>query len=108
MKAELLNNKRQALTEDAQGKLTLWDIIRCIPLKDYVNSNFVDVYQTLITKDEWVGNWCSLDIKTGMLTVHLQEVTCFDAEVYFDRLSLGIQSENEDQRGIIISFALYS
>jgi hypothetical protein len=103
VKAELLNNKRQALTEDAHGKLTLWDIIRCVPLKDYVNSSFIDVYQSLVTKDEWVGNWCSLDIKTGLLTIHLHETTCFDAEVYLDRLSMGIEPENEDQRGIILT-----
>ncbi|KAK0566541.1 hypothetical protein OC844_000686 [Tilletia horrida] len=28
--------------------------------------------------------WCSVDVKTGALTVHLEEPRCFDAEIYLD------------------------
>ena len=48
---------------------------------------------------ESVANWCTVDTRTGMLAVVLEENNCFDAEMYADELNLETSMEfREDQR----------
>lgn len=61
----LMNNRRHAVTVDAAGKTSLWDIIRCQHLQD-LDVPYDDAIVTCNT-DEWVGSWCTLDTKFGVL-----------------------------------------
>ena len=46
-----------------------------------------------------IASWCSVDTRTGRLTVVLEEYNCFDAEMYADELHLDESIEfREDQR----------
>ena len=48
---------------------------------------------------EAIANWCSVDTRTGGLSVALEENNCFDAEVYADELENPDKLEfREDQR----------
>jgi hypothetical protein len=48
---------------------------------------------------ESVAHWCSIDIRTGRLSVILEPGRCFDAEIYADEADLADASEiREDQR----------
>lgn len=48
---------------------------------------------------EAVAPWCTIDTRTGQLTVTLEEYNCFDAEMYADELQLDEPVEfREDQR----------
>ena len=48
---------------------------------------------------ESVANWCTVDTKTGNITVQLEENYCFDAEVYADEIDIPEKIEfREDQR----------
>lgn len=50
---------------------------------------------------ETVAHWCSVDMRTGCLTVVLEENNCFDAEMYADELELPEDIEfKEDQRSM--------
>jgi WD repeat-containing protein 48 len=48
---------------------------------------------------ETFSNWCSVDTKIGAITVHLDEHTCFDCEMYADEANLSPDYEiREEQR----------
>ncbi|KAJ3089985.1 hypothetical protein HK102_005000 [Quaeritorhiza haematococci] len=47
---------------------------------------------------EWIGNWCTIDVKNGVLMVHLDEGKCYDAEIYHEESESSIKPLNEDQR----------
>ena len=103
-KCLLLNNKRHALTQCADGLIELWDLIRCSKVKSigvFRNDEkiFLEIYEKLNTF-EWISNWCNVDFKNGFLTVHLEESRCFDAEFYHEDSGSGVLPSHEDQRGM--------
>jgi WD repeat-containing protein 48 len=54
---------------------------------------------------ETVAPWCSINTKTGCLTVVLEEHNCFDAEMYVDELDIEEDVEfKEDQRSMFAKF----
>lgn len=51
-----------------------------------------------------IASWCSVEIQTGLLTVHLEESRCFDAEVYADEADIepDLLSEMKDDHRICL------
>lgn len=50
---------------------------------------------------ESVAHWCTLDIRTGRLSVILELNRCFDAEVYADETDIADRQDfKEDQRSM--------
>ncbi|KAH9807578.1 hypothetical protein DFH28DRAFT_1004490 [Melampsora americana] len=51
-----------------------------------------------------IANWCSVEIQTGLLTVHLEESRCFDAEVYADEADIASEllAEMKDDHRICL------
>ncbi|KAI8801164.1 hypothetical protein BJ742DRAFT_40981 [Cladochytrium replicatum] len=111
----ILNDRRKVLTMDESGIVCVWDVIQCRLLKKYTpppsenrESSTAELklrneilFQRVI--DEWntaesVANWCTVDIKNGLLTVHIDEGKAFDSEAYLEELDLGVRPQNEDQR----------
>lgn len=89
-----------ALSVDSIGNVGVWDILRGSWKGGYAFSEVrslldhgvyspreaLEVIRTRIEGEEVVSPWCSLDTKTGVLTVYLVERACFDAEVYADEV----------------------
>ena len=52
-----------------------------------------------VNSTESVANWCNVDTKTGNITVQLEEIYCFDAEVYADEIDIPEKVDfRDDQR----------
>ncbi len=52
-----------------------------------------------VNSTESVANWCNVDTKTGNITVQLEEIYCFDAEVYADEVDIPEKIDfRDDQR----------
>ncbi|OAJ44557.1 hypothetical protein BDV3_002264 [Batrachochytrium dendrobatidis] len=96
-KFAMLNNRRHVLALNTDGEVDMWDIIYCCKLKTFGKVDFQSTLQSENTV-EWVANWCHIDTKIGVLTVHLEEGKCFDAEIYHEDLALPVRANNEDQR----------
>ena len=48
---------------------------------------------------ESIANWCTVDTRTGKLTVALEENNCFDGEAYADEIDIPENIDfREDQR----------
>ncbi|RMD43753.1 hypothetical protein DV735_g1314, partial [Chaetothyriales sp. CBS 134920] len=85
IKHHMLNDRKRVLTLDTAGEVVLWDLLECVPIKSFGRRHLEEVVPEVNTTDS-VANWCTVDTKTGTITVQLQENYCFDAELYADQI----------------------
>lgn len=98
VKHVMLNDKKRVLTLDTAGEVVLWDLLKCIPIQSYGRKHLDEIVPSVNTSES-VANWCTVDTKTGKLTVMLEEIYCFDAEVYADETEFAGKTDfREDQR----------
>jgi len=78
----ILNDKRQIVTRDTEGGVAVYDVLKACKLADLGN---VDMKQAVEERQQtvFVPNWFTVDLKTGMLTIHLgqDENDCLSAWV---------------------------
>lgn len=129
VRAELLNDRRTVISLDTQNEVAVWDIIlgSCIgrfpkhevhkrPLSMVSESSTVsegsmqaaagmtggDILENIrnqIEGEALVQSWCSVECRTGLLTVHIEQGRAFDAEVYLDEAGVAPKPEYRvDQR----------
>lgn len=63
----------------------------------------IDDVATEINTTESISHWCTIDVRTGRLSVILEPNRCFDAEVYADEAGLSetaLSQFREDQRSM--------
>ena len=65
VKAQLLNNKIQVVTENEEKHVVVWDILQCKKISEYPGAIMPEVVDSIQQK-EWVANWCWVDITTGV------------------------------------------
>lgn len=100
LKHVMLNDRRRVLTLDTAGDVLMWDLLMCVPTRQFGKRHLEDVIPEVNTVES-VSNWCAVDTRTGRLACVLEENYCFDAETYADELDLEIKWETErkeDQR----------
>ena len=98
IKHVMLNDRRRVLTLDTAGEVTMWDLLRCVPIKSFGKRHLEDVMPEVNTTES-VANWCGVDTRTGRLACVLEENYCFDAEMYADELGIENAGEfRDDQR----------
>ncbi|KAM3589904.1 hypothetical protein VKS41_000759 [Umbelopsis sp. WA50703] len=94
----LLNNRRYVLTVDTEGQVAQWDLVECKKIKIF-GKNPIEEVALQLNSMETFSNWCSVDTKIGAITVHLDEHTCFDCEMYADEANLSPDYDiREEQR----------
>ena len=78
----VLNDKRQIVTRDTEGGVAVYDVLKASKLADLGE---VDFDQAVEERQQtvFVPNWFTVDLKTGMLTIHLgqDENDCLSAWV---------------------------
>ncbi|KAH9850509.1 hypothetical protein C2E23DRAFT_887394 [Lenzites betulinus] len=113
----ILNDRVHALTVDTAGEVAVWNVVRgaCLgrfPSEDIAAASFngsdasfangsesgnekqrspretLEIVRERIEGEAVVASWSSLDTKTGVLTVHLNE-RCFESEIYADEAGYG-------------------
>ena len=98
IKHVMLNDRRRVLTLDTAGEVTMWDILRCVPINSFGKRHLEDVMPEVNTIES-VANWCAVDTRTGRLACILEENYCFDAEMYADELNVENAGDfRDDQR----------
>eukprot|EP00794_Sanderia_malayensis_P012266 gene12266-13531_t len=73
-----LNNKRHVITKDSDGDVCVWDILKAKKIEALGKVNFEEEIQRRKEKVH-VPNWFTVDARTGMLNVSLDESECFAA-----------------------------
>ena len=98
IKHVMLNDRRRVLTLDTAGEVTMWDLLRCVPIGSFGKRHLEDVMPEVNTTES-VANWCGVDTRTGRLACILEENYCFDAEMYADELDIKNAGQfRDDQR----------
>ena len=135
IRSSMLNDRRHVLAISSVGSVTLWDIIKGICVGEFdshhvrracLDSGLIapslqahwrpettpgDTLDTVKERIEGQGVtplWCSVDAKSGLLTVHLEEPRCFEAELYLDEIGdcIDLHTVKEDQRGQVARWIL--
>ncbi|KAJ5152369.1 hypothetical protein N7492_010664 [Penicillium capsulatum] len=100
IKCLMLNDRKRTLTQDSAGEVVLWDLLKCVPVQTFGKRHIDDVAAEINTTES-ISHWCTIDVRTGRLSVILEPNRCFDAEVYADEAGLSetaLSQFREDQR----------
>lgn len=100
IKCLMLNDRKRTLTQDSAGEVVLWDLLKCVPVQEFGKRHLDDVATELNTTES-ISHWCTIDVRTGRLSVILEPNRCFDAEVYADEIGLSeddMVNFRDDQR----------
>jgi WD repeat-containing protein 48 len=98
LKHHVLNDRRRCLTVDTEGEVEMWDLITCVPIKNFGKRHLDDVVMEVNTLDQ-ISNWSTVNCQTGRLAVLLEENSCFDSEQYWDEAGISEHIEvPADQR----------
>ncbi|KAK7502882.1 hypothetical protein BaRGS_00005831 [Batillaria attramentaria] len=88
----VLNDKRHILTKDTDNNVALWDVLTARKVEDRGQVDFEEEIKQHF-KMVYVPNWFSVDLKTGLLTIHLDDSDCFAAWMSTRDLGLDIPPE---------------
>ncbi|XP_045181186.2 WD repeat-containing protein 48-like [Mercenaria mercenaria] len=93
----VLNDKRHILTKDTEENVALWDVLSARKVEDLGK---VDLEEEIKNRFKmlYVPNWFSVDLKTGMLTIHLDETDCFSAWVSAKELGANVPVDAPDTK----------
>ncbi|XP_026097411.1 WD repeat-containing protein 48-like isoform X1 [Carassius auratus] len=80
IQCNILNDKRHILTKDTNNSVAYWDVLKACKVEDLGKTEFDEEIKRRF-KMVYVPNWFSVDLKTGMLTITLDESDCFAAWV---------------------------
>ncbi|MGH0167236.1 UNVERIFIED_CONTAM: hypothetical protein FKN15_074184 [Acipenser sinensis] len=80
IQCHILNDKRHILTKDTNNNVAYWDVLKACKGEDLGKKEFDEEIKKRF-KMVYVPNWFSVDLKTGMLTITLDESDCFAAWV---------------------------
>nr|XP_002127032.1 WD repeat-containing protein 48 [Ciona intestinalis] len=73
---KVMPDKRHILTQNTEDRVALWDVLTASCVKDIGLADF----ESEVKKREqmvYVPNWFAVDLKLGMLSIHLEEPECF-------------------------------
>ncbi|CAC5371332.1 WDR48 [Mytilus coruscus] len=93
----VLNDKRHILTKDTDDHVALWDVLTARKVEDLGKVDFEDEIKKRF-KMVYVPNWFTVDLKTGLLTIHLDESDCFAAWMSAKELGLVAANESTDTK----------
>ena len=74
--------------------------MKCLPVQQFGKRHIDEVADQLNTPES-ISHWCTIDVRTGRLSVILEPNRCFDAEAYADEVGLSDDALSEfrdDQR----------
>ncbi|XP_023246639.1 WD repeat-containing protein 48 isoform X2 [Copidosoma floridanum] len=93
-----LNDRRYVLTKDTEENVALYDVLKACKVEDLGPVDF-DQEVKMRNKMVYVPNWFNVDLKTGMLTIHLgqDENDCLSAWVSAKETGL-VNDDSVDQK----------
>ncbi|CAE1259792.1 WDR48 [Acanthosepion pharaonis] len=104
----VLNDKRHILTKDTDDNVILWDVLTARKVEELGKANFEEEIKKRF-KMVYVPNWFSVDLKTGLLIIHLEESDCFAAWMSSKELGIATPPDGPDTKlniGVILLQAL--
>ena len=102
----VLNDKRHILTKDTDNNVAVYDVLQACKKEDLGNQ--VEFNQEIKRRFRmiYVPNWFSVDLKSGMLSIHLEEPDCFAAWVSPKELGFSNSQDSKINLGSLMLQAL--
>ncbi|XP_023931013.1 WD repeat-containing protein 48-like [Lingula anatina] len=93
----VLNDKRHVLTKDTNEDVALYDVLTARKIEEL---GAVDLEEEIKKRFKMVHvpNWFSVDLKTGMITIHLEETDCFAAWVSAKDVGIETSGDGPDTK----------
>lgn len=104
----ILNDKRFVLTRDTNDTVSLYDVLEARKVEDIGSGVDFEAEVKKRSIKTFVPNWFSVDLKTGMLSIVLEDPECFSAWV--SAKEFGFASGTPDPKvnlGILVLQALF-
>ncbi|XP_013168847.1 PREDICTED: WD repeat-containing protein 48 homolog [Papilio xuthus] len=103
----VLNDKRHILTKDTANHVMLYDVLKASKLEDLGEIDYDEEVKKRF-KMVYVPNWFNVDLKTGMLTIHLgqDETDCLSAWVSAKEAGLTTENDQKVNFGALLLQAL--
>lgn len=105
----ILNDKRHIVTKDTENNVAVYDVLKATKVEDLGSVDYEEEIKKR-HKMVYVPNWFNVDLKTGMLTIHLgqDENDCFSAWVSTKEagLSAGEAADQKVNYGNLVLQAL--
>ncbi|RVE43721.1 hypothetical protein evm_011636 [Chilo suppressalis] len=103
----VLNDKRHILTKDTNNEVALYDVLKACKVEDLGEVDFDEEVKKRF-KMVYVPNWFNVDLKTGMLTIHLgqDETDCLSAWVSAKEAGLTTENDQKVNFGALLLQAL--
>ncbi|XP_052250140.1 WD repeat-containing protein 48-like isoform X2 [Dreissena polymorpha] len=93
----VLNDRRHIITKDTEDSVAVWDVLMAQKVEDLGKKDYEEEIKNRF-KIVYVPNWFSVDLKTGMLTIHLEETDCFTAWVSAKELGITLAPEEAETK----------
>lgn len=84
----ILNDKRHIITQESDNSIALYDVLTARKIDELhpacTKGNIQQIYDNEIKRHSkmiYVPNWYSVDLKIGLLCIHLEETECLSAWV---------------------------
>lgn len=100
-KFHVLNDKRFILTQDSDNKIAIYDVLTASKIQNLATSDFDDEIKKRF-KMIYVPNWFSVDLKSGMLSINLEEPDCFLAWVSSKEFGITETTETKLNLGCLV------
>ncbi|XP_041360801.1 WD repeat-containing protein 48-like [Gigantopelta aegis] len=94
----ILNDRRHILTKDTDECVALWDVLTASKVKELGRNVDFEEEIKVRSKMVFVPNWFTVDLKTGLLTIHLEESDCFAAWMSIRELDMPQQTDPSDTK----------
>ncbi|XP_041972569.1 WD repeat-containing protein 48 homolog [Aricia agestis] len=103
----VLNDKRHIITKDTANHVAVYDVLKASKIEDLGEVDFDEELKKRF-KMVHVPNWFNVDLKTGMLTIHLgqEETDCFSAWVSAKEAGLTTENDQKVNFGALLLQAL--
>ncbi|KAL4709572.1 hypothetical protein ACJJTC_007303 [Scirpophaga incertulas] len=103
----VLNDKRHILTKDTVKNVALYDVLKACKVEDLGEVDYEEEVKKRF-KMVFVPNWFNVDLKTGMLTIHLgqDETDCLSAWVSAKEAGLTTENDQKVNFGALLLQAL--
>jgi len=100
-KFHVLNDKRFILTSDSENNIAIYDVLSASKVQNLGNADFDDEIKKRF-KMIYVPNWFNVDLKSGMLSINLEESDCFSAWVSSKEFGLTDTTETKLNLGCLV------
>ncbi|KAJ9102340.1 hypothetical protein QFC21_002740 [Naganishia friedmannii] len=125
IRAKVLNDRQHVLALDTAGKVSIWNIIKGLCLGTFKDEEVEGVFKTndglvhgadgeldskealdliaeYVDGQSSVRQWCEVDTRIGSITVHMEEASCWDGEVYADQVGYANDPDfRQDDKSLI-------